>query len=57
MYGCTQRLQTTPNVFVTTAESLVFEILGDAKHEHFRDVSKLVKKRASTIAENPLVEG
>lgn len=40
-----QRLQTTPNVVLTTCETLAFELLGDSKHEKFKEVSALVKER------------
>ena len=28
--------------FITTTESLLFQLLGDAKHPRFKDVQKLV---------------
>ncbi len=29
-------------VFITTTESLLFQLLGDAKHPRFKDVQKLI---------------
>ena len=38
-------------VQITTAESIVYEILGHAKHPQFKAVAKLVKERQAQIKE------
>ena len=40
-----QRLRDA-GAFLTTSESVVFELLGDSKHPHFKEVQALVKTAA-----------
>lgn len=48
----TQRLRDLGCALVT-AESLVFDLLGTAKHPRFKDVSELVKARAGSLGTRP----
>ena len=32
--------------FVTTSKSVLFELMGDSKHPHFKEVQSLVKTSA-----------
>ena len=41
----TQRLRNA-GAFVTTSESVIFELLGDSKHPQFKEVQALVKTSA-----------
>lgn len=39
-----QRLQQVPNVTITTAEALLFELLGTEEHPAYNDICRLMKE-------------
>jgi nicotinamidase-related amidase len=48
-----RRLQAVGAV-LTTAESIIFELLGSAEHPHFRAISKLTRDHAELASRSPL---
>ncbi len=42
-----QRMQKYPNVFVTTMESALFQLMRDSKHPKFKEISSIIKEAQS----------
>lgn len=42
-YFAFERLKTLPNVYLTTSQSVIMQLIADAKHPKFKDISNIIK--------------
>lgn len=48
-YECALDRLKQSGAFITTSESILFQLCGTSEHEHFRSISKLVKDQAAAL--------